>query len=114
MSKVFPPFDHAAACAEFSLAVPENFNFAFDVVGKRARENDKIALIAIDRSGEQVETHSYSDLDRGASQFANALLDIGIVKGDYAFVMMPRIPEWYHVLLGCTKLGVVSMPGTNL
>ena len=114
MSEVFPPFDHAAACADFSLPVPEDFNFAFDVVGKRARENDKTALIAIDRTGEQVETHSYSDLDRGASRFANALREIGIKKGDFAFVMMPRIPEWYHVLLGCTKLGVVSMPGTNL
>jgi len=28
--------------------------------------------------------------------------------------MIPRIVEWYQVLLGCTKTGVVAMPGTNL
>ena len=27
---------------------------------------------------------------------------------------MPRVVEWYQVLLGCTKTGVVAMPGTNL
>ena len=39
---------------------------------------------------------------------------MGISKGDLAFVMIPRIPEWYEVMVGCCKLGAVPMPGTNL
>ncbi len=114
MSSKFPPFDYAAACANFSLPIPDDFNFAFDVVGKRAQENDKTALIAIDRNGENISHHSYSDLDRGSNRFANALIAVGATKGDAAIVLIPRIVEWYEVILGCTKVGVVAMPGTNL
>ena len=114
MNSPFPPFDYAAARAGFSLTIPEYYNFAFDVVARRAREADKTALIAIDRSGTKVNTYNYSDLDRASNRFANALQSLGAEKGDFAFVMIPRIVEWYEVLLGCMKLGVVSMPGTNL
>lgn len=114
MTETFPPFDYAAARADFSLDVPTGFNFAFDVIAKRGRENDKTALIAIDRNGENVVHHRYSELDRLSNSFANALMALGAEKGDFAFVMIPRIVEWYQVLLGCTKTGVVAMPGTNL
>ena len=107
-------FDYDAARRDFKLEIPDYFNFAFDVVAKRAREADKTALIAIDKTGEHVVTHSYSDLDRDSNRFANVLLGLGAAKGDFAFVMIPRLAAWYHVLLGCMKTGVVAMPGTNL
>jgi len=114
MTEQFPPFNYAATCKAFSYSVPGDFNFAFDVVAKRAVEADKVALIAIDRTGEEVIHHSYSDLDKASNRFANALMAMGVEKGDPALVVLPRIPEWYHVLLGCCKTGVIAMPGTNL
>ncbi len=38
----------------------------------------------------------------------------GREPGDFAVVITGRVPEWYTVLFGCMKAGVVSMPGTNL
>ncbi len=114
MPQAFSKFNYEEVRAGFSLDVPDDFNFAFDVVAKRGRENDKTALIAIDRTGKNTVLHSYADLDRMSSYFANALMTLGAEKGDFAFVMIPRIVEWYQVLLGCTKMGVVAMPGTNL
>ena len=114
MSASIRKFDYETMRADFHLDVPDNFNFAFDVVGKRATENNKTALLCIDRSGRTVTKHSYADLDRLSNKFANALITLGVNKGDLAFVMMPRVVEWYQVLLGCTKTGVVAMPGTNL
>ncbi|MEC7489119.1 MAG: AMP-binding protein [Pseudomonadota bacterium] len=114
MANVFQPFDYDEARSGFSLSVPKDFNFAYDVVGKRATENDKTALICVDRTGENAVRHSYSDLDRISNRFANALITLGAEKGDFVFVMIPRIVEWYQVLLGCTKTGLVAMPGTNL
>ena len=114
MAEAFPSFDYEAARSGRALDVADDFNFAFDVVGKRGREKDKTALIAIERTGETVTHHSYSDLDQLSNRFANALMTLGAEKGDFAFVMIPRIVEWYQVLLGCTKTGVVAMPGTNL
>lgn len=113
MNRSFPPFDYEAARASFSFSVPEDFNFGFDVIAKRARENDKTALISIDRTGARVEHHTYGDLERASNRFANALLELGVRKGDSVLVVLPRIPEWYHVLFGCTKIGAIAMPGTN-
>jgi len=100
--------------ANFSLEIPKFYNFGFDVIDKRAREADKTAFISIDRSGDNIVYHSFSDLSRDSNRFANALRTIGLSKGDHAFVMIPRIPAWYHVMIGCIKSGVVAMPGTNL
>ena len=100
--------------ANFNLEIPEYYNFGFDVIEKRALENDKTAYIAVDNTGETISYHNFSDLNNRSNQFANVLQDMGISKGDLAFVMIPRIPAWYEVMVGCCKLGAVPMPGTNL
>lgn len=96
------------------MNTPEYFNFAFDVLGKRAREADKAAVIAVDRMGAVAAKLSYSDLDRESNRFANVLRQLGAEAGDFAFVMIPRQPAWFHTLLGCMKTGVVAMPATNM
>ena len=45
---------------------------------------------------------------------ANALEGLGVNAGERAFVMLPRIPEWYELLLGMFRRGVVPMPATTL
>ena len=37
-----------------------------------------------------------------------------MAKGDRVFVLLPRVPDWYDVILGCIKLGAVPMPATTL
>ena len=83
MAEAFPSFDYEAARSGRALDVADDFNFAFDVVGKRGREKDKTALIAIERTGETVTHHSYSDLDQLSNRFANALMTLGAEKGDF-------------------------------
>ena len=96
------------------LEVPEFFNFGFDVVDKWAEDRTKLALISIDSTGENVQQHSFWDLKVLSNKYANALRDRGIKKGDRVFIMLPRIPEWYVVMLGLMKLGALPMPGTTL
>lgn len=107
------PFDYRALRENFRLTVPEDFNFAFDVVSERARNADRTALLAVASDG-SVSRHSYSDLDRASDRLANVLLDLGVARGEKAFIMIPRIPAWHQVLLACMKTGAVAMPGTNL
>lgn len=113
MTTSFPPFDYTQARADFTYSVPEFFNFGFDVVDRRAQEKDKVALMAIDRTGQHITHHRYSDLERESNRFANALWELGVRKGDAVLVILPRIPQWYFVLLGCAKIGAIAMPGTN-
>ncbi len=99
----------------FRLKVPEDFNYTRDVVDAWAREQPaKVALVAVDRNGEHRRELTFADLSRGANRMANALGGLGIGAGERAFVMLPRVPEWYDVLLGMFKAGVVPMPATVL
>lgn len=106
--------DYAVTKASFKLKTPEFYNFGFDVIDKRANEADKLAFITVNASGNDIKHFQFSDLSKISNQFANGLLDLGVKKGELAFVMIPRIAEWYAVMIGSCKLGVVTMPGTNL
>ena len=98
--------------APFNL--PDEYNFGFDLIDHRAQKADKTAFIAVDAQGDSIIHYRFSDLSKSSNQLANWLLSLGIAKGNLALVILPRIPEWYTVMIGCTKSGVIAMPGTNL
>ena len=106
--------DYESAYNNDRLDVPEFFNFGLDVVDKWAEDRTKLALISVDSTGEHVQHHSFWDLKILSNKYANALRDRGVKKGDRVFVMLPRIPEWYVVMIGLIKLGALPMPGTTL
>ena len=66
-------FDYDKVRKNFELAIPPNFNFAFDIVGKRAKNNDKTALITLDQKSKKPVYHTYSELDKNYNKFANLL-----------------------------------------
>ena len=106
--------DYEEARRSFSLDVPEYFNFGFDIVDKWAEDHTKLALISVDPSGDNAQKHTFWDLKVESNRFANLLKGLGVAKGDRAFIMAPRVPEWYIAALGMMKLGVVPMPATTL
>ena len=107
--------DYEACRRAVHLTIPESYNFGFDVVDRWADESpDKVAIIAVDRTGEHVDHHSFDALRRATNRVARALRSHGVAAGDLALVIAPRIVAWHHALIGCTKAGIVAMPGTNL
>ena len=107
--------DYEAARRDFRLEVPPVFNAARDIVDARAaREPGKTAVVAVDPSGEHARLVSFADLAHVSDRAANFLGAHGVRKGDRVFVMLPRVPAWHEVLLGCVKLGAIPMPGTTL
>ncbi|MCP5367028.1 MAG: AMP-binding protein [Hyphomicrobiales bacterium] len=100
--------------ADFALQIPDDYNFGFDLVDRRAATDDGPCFIHVPRSGEGHEVHTFGDLSAASNRFANVLRGLGAAKGEFACVVIPRIPAWYQVLVGCMKVGVVAMPGTNL
>ncbi len=97
-----------------TITMPEDFNFGFDVIDVIAKTGDKVAYIEVSGDGADVTEHRFSDLSERSNQAANALRATGLERGDFAVVVLPRIPAWYEVVVGCAKAGVISMPGTNL
>ena len=106
--------DYEAARREARFVLPEHYNFGVDLIDERARRSDKTACVAVDAAGNRVRELRFSDLSRSSSRFANVLRETGVERGDFAFVMIGRIPAWYDVLIGCAKAGVVAMPATTL
>ena len=106
--------DYDDTRATFSLAVPERFNYTRDVIDDWAAiEPGRPALIAVTADGHRAHHVTFGDLHDRADRTAAFLASLGVEPGDRVFVMLPRIVEWYDVLLGAFKLGAVPMPATT-
>ena len=72
----------------FRLNVPENFNFAYDVVDEYARlEPAKRALVWCDDRNEE-RTFTFADIKRLSDKTANFFLSKGIGEGDRVLVIL--------------------------
>jgi len=60
------------------------------------------------RCGERLLT--YSDLDQASNRLANALLALGLARGDRLAVVLHNCPEYIVVALACAKSGLVMVP----
>ena len=107
-------WDYAEVVKKFKFNVPEFFNYGFDVIDRWSEDRTKLALVWADRTGQNIRKYSFYDLKLLSNRFANVLKSLGFRKGDRLFVMIPRIVEWYAVLLGSFKLGVIPMPAPNI
>ena len=105
--------DYEREVREFRFEVPERFNFARDVVARWAEDADKLAMHWLG-SGGQERRLTFRDFDERSERFAEVLQRHGIKPGDRVMVQLPRVPEWWEVLLGCLKAGAVAVPGTVL
>ncbi|MEL6545301.1 MAG: AMP-binding protein, partial [Myxococcota bacterium] len=102
--------DYDRARREFRLDLPETLNFGFDVIDR----NRGTAYVTVPRDGSEPRRVSFGELSESSTRFATALLALGAQAGDGLFVMLPRIPAWYDVIIGSCKAATVAMPGTNL
>ena len=82
---------------------PAHYNFGFDVIDARANDPDKVAYISVDANADTITPHTFRDLSLASNRFANWLLSLGLGKNDLAFVMIPRLPAWYEIMIGCGK-----------
>jgi len=52
---------------------------------------------------------SYRELDETSNKIANALISLGIKKGDHIAILMSRTPEWVINCFGALKAGAASV-----
>ncbi len=98
----------------FNLEVPGVFNYTADVIDDwAARDPDRPALVAVAADGTTITRRSFGGLAADADRAAHVLRSHGIGRGDRLLVQLPRVVEWYAVLLGAFKVGAVPIPGTT-
>ncbi len=82
--------DYDATYRDFHIAVPEYFNFGFDVIDAWAKKDrNKIAMIWTNQKGAE-KKFTFWDLMRSSNQVVNMLIKYGVNKGDRVLIMLPR------------------------
>ena len=93
--------------SDFSIEVPEFYNFGFDVIDRwKEREPEKLAMVWVNQHGQE-KRFTFGDLSAMSDQAARILLLHGIRRNDRVFIMLPRIPEWWIMIIALIKLGAV-------
>ncbi|GHV75715.1 acetyl-CoA synthetase [Spirochaetia bacterium] len=100
--------------ANYSVTIPEDFNFAWDVMDARAAETPNArALVWCDELGAEAE-FTYADIKRLSDKAALALTAAGIGKGDPVMLILKRHWEYWPIILALHKLGAITIPATHL
>ncbi|MCX7746836.1 MAG: AMP-binding protein [Clostridia bacterium] len=98
----------------FKINVPEQFNFAYDVVDEIASKTpDKIALVWCDENGNEA-TFTFGQLKTYSDKAANFFKAHGVGKGDPVMLILKRKYEFWFAILALHKLGAICIPATHL
>ena len=94
--------------------IPENFNFAYDVMDEWAKERpDGLALLWTNDQGEEIRT-TFAELKEQTDQAASYLQSLGIGKNDPVMLILKRRYEWWIVMLALCKIGAIAIPATHM
>ena len=94
--------------------IPENFNFAYDVMDAWAEEHpDKLALLWTSERGEEVRA-PFAELKDQTDRTAAYFQSLGIGHGDKVMLILKRHYQWWLSMLALHKLGAVAIPATHM
>ncbi len=98
---------------EFQWDIPKDYNIV-SVVEKHAEKNpDKVAIFWEDADGNARQV-TFSELVAGAHRFGDALMKLGVRKGDPVIHVLPRVPEAHMVQQGTFVAGGVAVPCSEM
>ena len=100
--------------ANYTLTIPDDFNFAFDCLDRMAAETpEALALLWLSNEGEE-KRFTYEDIRRLSVKAAHFFAAQGIEKGDMVMLTMSRDWRFWPVLMGLHRMGAVAVPATYL
>jgi len=98
----------------FKINIPDNFNFAYDVVDEIAAATpDKVAIVWCDEKGAEA-TFTFGQLKYYSDKAANFFTKVGIGKGDPVMLILKRRYEFWFAILALHKIGAICIPATHL
>ena len=98
----------------YRVKVPENFNFAYDVVDEWATvEPDKPALLWTNDCGEEKQ-FTFREIKEASERTASFFQTLGIGTGDKVMLILKRRYQFWFSIIALHKLGAVAIPATHL
>lgn len=98
----------------FKIEVPDNFNFAYDVVDEYAATMpDKVAIVWTNEEDICKEV-TFAELKKESDKVAAYLQNRGIKAGDKVMLILKRRLEFWFAIVGLHKIGAATIPATHL
>ncbi|MBR6193723.1 MAG: AMP-binding protein [Treponema sp.] len=98
---------------DYRVTVPDNFNFAYNVVDVYAREcPEKKALVWCD-DNDGDETFTFREISQWSKRAANFFVSKGIKKGDRVMLFLRRRYEFWWIILALHRIGAIAIPATT-
>lgn len=101
---------------QFAWQVPEFFNIASACCGRWAALPDASKRIAVRAyaTGAGGAFYAYSQLQEQANRLANALVALGVARGDRVAIVLPQRFETAVAYMAVLQMGAVAMPLSQL
>lgn len=110
---VTEPLDYTELKKNYRIEVPENFNFAYDIVDRYAHDvPEKKALVWCDDNGEE-KIFNFKEISDYSQQAANFLVGRGIKKGDMVMLILRRRYEFWWLIVALHRIGAIVVPATD-
>ena len=98
----------------FKISIPDNFNFAYDVVDEYAKNEPKREALVWCDDNDESHIFTFKDLSLASQRTANFLKDQGLKKGDRVMLILRRRYEFWFFLLALHRIGAIAIPATNM
>ena len=99
----------------FRINVPENFNFAYDVLDVIAEEEpDKQRALQWAHMDGRERAFTFAEIARLSKQAANLFVRLGIQKGDKVMLVLRRHYTFWIAIMALCRIGAVAVPATHL
>ena len=96
-------------CDAFHWQVPARFNIARECCARWASEPGRVAIHYEDDAG-HTAICTYRELQQQANRLSNALIALGVERGDRVAIVLPQRPETAIAHIACYQMGAVAMP----
>ena len=105
--------DWAALWQPFRWQVPEHYNIANACCGRWATDRARFALYYECEDG-QTSAWTFHDIQQAANRLSNALIALGVQRGDRVAIILPQRPETAISHIACYQMGAIAVPISHL
>lgn len=96
----------------YTVNIPENFNFGFDIVDGWAKEKPENRALVWCNDHNEEKVFTFEDMSKLSNRAANFFAGKGIKKGSVVMLILRRRWEYWVCATGLIKLGAIVVPGT--
>jgi fatty-acyl-CoA synthase len=81
-----------------------------DVVKRRALNDAKVEALVYSYKGKITRRMTYEELNTESNRFANAIMGLGVKKGDRVAILARNCVEYIELMVACAKMGAWITP----